>query len=58
MLTKNYVLSCPILLDTYRCSNNRDYLLSVKDIKQWEAKYGIIPDNSWVLMYTGIDTKY
>ncbi|MBF0397767.1 MAG: cyclase family protein [Desulfobacterales bacterium] len=41
-----------------KCLNNRDYLLTVKDIKEWEAKYGKIPDNAWVLMYTGIDTKY
>lgn len=41
-----------------KCLRNRDYLLTVEDIKQWEAKYGMIPDNAWVLMYTGIDTKY
>jgi kynurenine formamidase len=41
-----------------KCLNNRDYLLTVEDIKQWEAKYGIMPDNAWVLMYTGIDTRY
>ncbi len=41
-----------------KCLSNRDYLLTVEDIKQWEAKYGIMPDNAWVLMYTGIDTRY
>jgi len=41
-----------------KCTSNRDYLLTVKDIKQWESKHGTIPENSWVLMYTGIDTKY
>jgi len=41
-----------------KCLNNRDYLLTVEDIKQWEAKYGRIPDNAWVIMYTGIDTRY
>ena len=41
-----------------KCLNNRNYLLTVEDIKQWEAKYGIMPDNAWVLMYTGIDTRY
>lgn len=41
-----------------KCLNNRDYLLTIEDIKQWETKYGIIPDNAWVLMYTGIDTKF
>jgi kynurenine formamidase len=41
-----------------KCLRNRDYLLTVEDIKQWEAIYGIVPDNTWVLMYTGIGTKY
>jgi len=41
-----------------KCMRNRDYLLTVEDIKQWEAAHGILPANSWVLMYTGIDTKY
>lgn len=41
-----------------KCLNNRDYLLTVEDIKRWETKHGMIPDNAWVLMYTGIDTKY
>lgn len=41
-----------------KCESNRDYLLTVEDIEQWETDYGQIPDNAWVLMYTGIDTKY
>lgn len=41
-----------------KCMQNRDYMLSVEDIKEWETKYGRIPDNSWVLMYTGIGTMY
>ncbi|NTW70261.1 MAG: cyclase family protein [Chlorobiaceae bacterium] len=40
------------------CVNNREYQLTVKDVKRWEAKHGRVPVNSWVLMYTGIDTKY
>jgi kynurenine formamidase len=43
---------------TKKCEKNRDYLLSVEDIKTWEQKYGKIPDKAWVIMYTGIDTKY
>jgi kynurenine formamidase len=43
---------------TAKCSANRDYMLKVADIKQWEAKHGKIPANSWVLMYTGIGTQY
>lgn len=36
-----------------KCQSNRDYLLTLEDIKQWEAKYGRIPDHAWVIMYTG-----
>ncbi|MGD8537553.1 MAG: cyclase family protein [Candidatus Aminicenantes bacterium] len=43
---------------TDECTNNRDYLLSVDDITDWEAQNGEIPDGAWVIMYTGIDTKY
>jgi kynurenine formamidase len=41
-----------------KCTENRDYLLTVDDVKEWEKKHGRIPDKSWVIMYTGIDTKY
>lgn len=41
-----------------KCRANRDYLLTVDDIKKWEAHYGKIPVNAWVLMYTGVDTQY
>jgi len=43
---------------TVRCAGDRDYLLSVDDIKAWETRHGCIQENSWVLMYTGVDTKY
>ncbi len=43
---------------TGKCTNNRDYLLSVEDIIGWEDLHGKIPDGAWVIMYTGIDTKY
>lgn len=41
-----------------KCERNRDYLLSVEDIISWEEEFGQIPDGAWVIMYTGIDTKY
>jgi kynurenine formamidase len=41
-----------------KCMENRDYLLTVDDIKAWEEKYGKLPDKAWIIMYTGIDTKY
>jgi len=43
---------------TGKCEQNRDYLLTVDDILDWEAAYGEIPDGAWVIMYTGIGTKY
>jgi kynurenine formamidase len=43
---------------TAKCEKDRDYLLSVDDITHWEGQHGKIPDGAWVIMYTGIDTKY
>ena len=43
---------------TAKCEKNRDYLLSIEDIKNWEKKYEKIPEDAWIIMYTGIDTKY
>jgi kynurenine formamidase len=40
------------------CSQNRDYLLTIEDVKTWEQKHGPIPEHAWVIMYTGIGTKY
>jgi len=40
------------------CEKDRDYLLTVQDIQNWEKKYGKIPKGAWVIMYTGIDTRY
>jgi len=41
-----------------KCEKNRDYLLTVDDIQNWERKFGKIPAAAWVIMYTGIDTKF
>jgi kynurenine formamidase len=43
---------------TKNCEKNRDYLLSVAEIKRWEEEYGRIPDRAWVIMYTGIGTRH
>lgn len=43
---------------TAKCAKNRDYLLKVQDIKDWEKQHGNIPDHAWVIMYTGIDTEH
>lgn len=43
---------------TRQCAGNRNYLLSVDDIKQWEKENGRIPDGAWVIMYTGVGTQF
>jgi kynurenine formamidase len=40
------------------CSRNRDYQLSVDDILAWEKKYGRLPERAWVILYTGVGTKF
>ena len=41
-----------------KCEQNRDYMLAVEDIENWEKKFGRIPDGAWVIMSSGIDAKY
>lgn len=43
---------------TAQCDKNRDYLLTIQDIEKWEKDNGRIPDRAWVLMETGIDSRY
>ncbi|MDH4272323.1 MAG: cyclase family protein [Candidatus Aminicenantes bacterium] len=43
---------------TKECDQDRDYLLSVDDLRSWEKAYGRIPDGAWVIMYTGIGTRH
>jgi kynurenine formamidase/pimeloyl-ACP methyl ester carboxylesterase len=43
---------------TKQCQENRDYLLKVKDITNFEKKHGKIPPKAWVIMYTGIGTRF
>ncbi len=43
---------------TAKCSQDRDYLLTVDDLKAWEKECGRIPVDAWVIMYTGIGTRY
>ncbi|MCP4195568.1 MAG: cyclase family protein [Proteobacteria bacterium] len=43
---------------TEACENNRDYRLTVADIQEFEKAHGDIPRGAWVVMYTGIGTRY
>jgi kynurenine formamidase len=42
----------------HKCEKNRDYLLSVEDIQAWENTHGRLPEGAWIIMYTGIGTRY
>ncbi len=43
---------------TVVCEKNRDYMLTVDDILNWESQHGRLPAHAWVIMYTGLDTKW
>ena len=43
---------------TGECAKDRDYRLRIEDIKKFEKKYGKIPAGAWVIMYTGIGTRF
>jgi kynurenine formamidase len=43
---------------TTKCTADRDYRLAVSDILSWEERHGPIPENAWIVMYTGIGTRF
>src|SRR4030042_3673864 len=43
---------------TAKCEKARDTLLTSEDLRSWEKANGPIPDKAWVIMYTGIGTRY
>ncbi len=40
------------------CAHNSDYMLTVNDIKQWEAQHGPIEPQSWIFLRTGWGKKW
>jgi kynurenine formamidase len=34
-------------------ADNPDYLLDVKDLEEWQARHGALPDSGWLLFRTG-----
>ncbi|HVX29486.1 MAG TPA: cyclase family protein [Nitrolancea sp.] len=38
---------------TTQCAENPDYLLTVDDLRSWEAEHGRVPSGAWVLLRTG-----
>lgn len=49
---KNFVAPVNVIDCSKQAAENHDYLLSVDDIKAWEAKHGAIRAGEWVLMRT------
>ena len=41
-----------------KCGQDRNYQLSTADIAAWEKRCGRIAEGAWVIMYTGIDTRF
>ncbi len=49
----NLIIPAVIISVQERVMNNHDYALTVDDILEWEEKFGLIQNNSVVLMHTG-----
>ncbi|RJO77898.1 cyclase family protein [Nocardia panacis] len=41
-----------------KCSHDRDYAITVRDIQEWEREHGRIPDQAAVIAWTGWDAKW
>ncbi|MEU7630653.1 cyclase family protein [Nocardia sp. NPDC049220] len=41
-----------------QCANDRDYAITVADLRQWENRHGRIPDGAAVIAWTGWDAKW
>ena len=51
---KDLIAEAIVVDITEQTSKNRDYALTVDDLKDWEKKYGVIPDGSVVFILTGL----
>jgi len=40
-----------------RVADDPDFLLSIDDVKAWEAAHGALPDGGWLLLRTGWDAR-
>lgn len=41
-----------------RCARDPDYAVTIDDIRSWERRYGRIPDESAVILWTGWDQRW
>ncbi|WP_327111847.1 cyclase family protein [Nocardia sp. NBC_01730] len=41
-----------------QCASDRDYAITVADLRQWEERHGRIPDGAAVIAWTGWDAKW
>ncbi|MDF3280778.1 cyclase family protein [Gordonia sp. N1V] len=42
---------------TEKVAENPDYLLTVADVREWEAAHGALPQGAWVLLRTGWEVR-
>ena len=55
---ENFVVPVVKINVREKSAENRDYLLTVQDLQDWEEKHGAVPENAVVLMETGWGDKY
>lgn len=55
---ENFVVPIVKINVRKKCAENRDYVLTVQDLEEWEEKFGEVPENAVVLMETGWGDKY
>ena len=55
---ENFVVPIVKINVREKCAENRDYVLTVQDLEEWEEKFGEVPENAVVLMETGWGDKY
>jgi kynurenine formamidase len=46
-----------VINKTAECAENPDFLLSIEDVKGFEAEHGSLPEGGWLLFRTGWDAR-
>ena len=50
---KNLIGPAAVIDKVKEATENADYLLDVKDLEDWQAQHGRLPENGWLLFRTG-----